>query len=199
MKLRLFSVNIKIDFLFAATLAILLCFNTGNEVKLAVLFAIVHECGHLLAIIICGEKPESISFGLFGMKIIRTGDLTQNYKKEIITALAGPMTNFLTALLFLIINCFISKEICINAFAINTILGLFNIMPVFSLDGGRALECFLKIQYDGVKSEKILKVVSFIVLVVMMAFGFYILIESGYNFTFLLITVYLMITLFVKC
>jgi stage IV sporulation protein FB len=82
--------------------------------------------------------------------------------------------------------------------AINLIIGLFNIMPVFSLDGGRALESLLLQKLPNEKCEKIITAVSVVFLVPMTFFGFYILIKSGYNFTFLAISIYLSVMLFIK-
>ena len=48
------------------------------------------------------------------------------------------------------------------------------------------------------KSEKIITAVSVVFLVPMTFFGFYILIKSGYNFTFLAISIYLSVMLFIK-
>lgn len=192
------GVKFKIGFLFVATVAVLLCFNTGIQIQFAVLFALLHEAGHLFAIVISGEKPESISFGLFGMTIIRQNDITQNFKQEVFTALAGPLTNFTIALILLCFWYEYKSDTLIIAISVNIILGLFNIMPVFSLDGGNALDNYLKLKYEDDKCEKILRIVSLCCLTIMMAFGFYILIVSKYNFTFLIITIYLTVMLFVK-
>lgn len=39
--------EIKIDFLFAASVAALLCFDVGPQVQLSVLSGILHEGGHV--------------------------------------------------------------------------------------------------------------------------------------------------------
>ncbi len=192
------GVKVKIDFLFAALVTTLLCFNTGGEVRLGIFFSILHEAGHLTAIILCREKPETVRFGLFGMTIVRQSDMSQDYKKEIITALAGPFTNFFLSAVLYGVYLRLHNELILKSVFVNLLMGTFNIMPVFSLDGGRALESLLKMNFDASKSDAILKAVSFAVLVFMMGVGFYILIESGYNFTFLLITVYLAVMLFIK-
>lgn len=192
------GVRVKIDFLFAALVTILLCFNTGDEVRLGIFFSVLHEAGHLTAIIICKEKPETVRFGLFGMTIVRQNDISQDYKKEIITALAGPFTNFFLSAVLYFVYLRLPNELIMKSVFVNILMGTFNIMPVFSLDGGRALESVLKMNLDASKSDAVLKAVSFAVLIFMMGIGFYILIESGYNFTFLLITVYLAVMLFIK-
>ena len=198
MEFTFLGIRIKIGFLFLWLVTVLLCFNIGEEIKLGILFSLLHEAGPLTAIITLKERPTELSFGLFGMTIKRQHDLSQNYKNEIITALAGPVTNYILAVLFIALRQAVGSEIMLKAALINIILGTFNIMPVFSLDGGRALEAFLKLSFDSDKSEKILKAVSFFTLVIMMSAGIYILISSRYNFTLLAVSVYLIVLLFVK-
>lgn len=199
MSFSLCGVKIEIGFLFTASAAFLLVFNMNDSIRLGILFSLIHEIGHLTAITAFKEKPERISFGLFGMTIVRKNDLTQNYRKEFFTALAGPFMNFIIALIFYVVNLKYSNELNQKIIIVNLIIGLFNMMPVFALDGGRALESVLKMHFSENTGEKILKLVSFITLVIMMSFGFYILISTGYNFTFLAISIYLTVLLFVKC
>lgn len=192
------GVKIKIGFLFSAVVCVLLCFNTGCEIQFGVLFAVLHETGHLAAIIISGERPSEISFGIFGMTIVRKNDISQNYRQEIITAIAGPAVNFFLAACLYVVYYLSENETVFRALLVNIALGAFNIMPVFGLDGGRAVESALKNHFEQDKAEWFLKIISLFFLTVMTAFGFYILIVSGYNFTFLAITVYLTVMLFVK-
>lgn len=199
MSFSLCGVKIEIGFLFTASAAFLLVFNMNDSIRLGILFSLIHEIGHLTAITAFKEKPERISFGLFGMSIVRRNDLTQNYRKEFFTALAGPFMNFIIALIFYIVNLKYSNELNQKIIIVNLIIGSFNMMPVFALDGGRALESVLKMYFSENTGEKLLKLVSFITLVIMMSFGFYILISTGYNFTFLAISIYLTVLLFVKC
>lgn len=198
MRFSVRGVSVKIDFLFAACVTFLMSFNINDEIRYAILFSLLHEVGHLLAIALCGEKPDTVRFGIFGMTIIRKNDITQDYKKEFITAVSGPMMNFFLLFVLVLLYAFYRKDIFLKMAAINLIIGLFNIMPVFSLDGGRALESLLLERLPSDKSEKIITAVSVAFLVPMTFFGFYILIKSGYNFTFLAISIYLSVMLFIK-
>lgn len=193
------GVEVKIDFLFAASVTLLMCFNTGDEIRCGILFSILHEFGHLFAIVACGERPETVRFGIFGMTIIRKNDITQDYKKEFITAISGPLMNFFLSLTLFGLYALCRKEILLKSALINLVIGLFNITPVFSLDGGRALESILSQRLPRDRCESVMKAVSVAFLVPMTALGFYILIKSGYNFTFLAISVYLTVMLFKKC
>ena len=199
MEFSLAGVKIRIGFLFSWVVAVLLCFDRTNAIRPAVFFSLLHEAGHLSAIILTGQRPKQICFGLFGMSIVRGNDLSESYIEEMITALAGPAVNIILALVFALAHCFFDNGTVNKAFAVNLIIGLFNLMPVFSLDGGRALESFLKYKYDSFTSERILKTVSFFTLLLLDGLGIYVFVKSGYNFTLLIISLYLTVLLFVKC
>lgn len=97
-----------------------------------VIAAAIHELCHYAAIRLCGGSVVGIQIGFRGAKMNVSG-LTS--MQELICALAGPVGGFL--LLFLarwlpriaICGCFQS---------------LYNLIPIFPLDGGRILRCFLE-------------------------------------------------------
>lgn len=67
--------------------------------------------------------------------------------KKLIIALSGPLTNLIFVLIFLLfpISFFgIEREIIIYA---NILIGIFNLIPIYPLDGGRIAKCFLHIWY----------------------------------------------------
>lgn len=199
MKFVFFQTTVELDFLFCAGVTFLMCVNTGDEIRYGIIFSLIHEIGHLIAVFLCGETPELIRFGAFGMTIVRKNDITQDYKKEFITALSGPMMNFLCSGIFCLFYLVFGNSLFLSLSIINIIIGGFNIMPIFLLDGGRALESLLKSKYSEEKSERVMKRVSLMFLIPMIFFGLLILIKSKYNFTFLAIGIYLTVMLFIKC
>lgn len=125
------------------------------------LFAFFHELGHLLAGIVLGFKPQSLSISPVGLSIsfcIKAEDYNEKIKKgnilalkKLIIALAGPMVNFIMVILFLLLDWNIlntSKEFIIYA---NILIGLFNLIPIYPLDGGRILMNLLHIT-NGLKN-----------------------------------------------
>ncbi|MEG1551798.1 MAG: site-2 protease family protein [Oscillospiraceae bacterium] len=198
MKFTIKNIKIKLGFSFFAVIAVLLCFKINNIILYSITFAVFHEFGHLILIFAGGEKPSQISFSAFGMEIKRNNDVKLNYKMEILSALAGPFFNILIAVIFTMFYYFNHKEKLIILISVNLILGIFNLLPIFSLDGGRVLENSLLINHSPEKAEKILRLTSILTLIPLFFLGFYVLIISGYNFTLLLICFYLSALIYLK-
>lgn len=98
----------------------------------AVLAATVHELGHLAAIYALGCRPESISIGGAGAKIC-TGLLEG--KAAFFSIAAGPAASFL---LLSLCRFFPKLALC------GLIQGMFNLIPVYPMDGGRLLHFLLR-------------------------------------------------------
>lgn len=192
------GIQIKIRFLFFAVVCIMLCFDTQKTVGFAVISALLHECGHLAALIAFGDKPREVTLGLFGMQITRRNDTRLSFSEEIKSALAGPIVNLLLAGIaeigFVLFGVSNFQMLC----AINLLLGFFNLMPIMNLDGGRALFYALQIRFAESESERLLKIVSVATLAPMMAVGFYVLLITKYNFSLLAVVCYLCVLLFIK-
>ena len=164
-----FRIDLKI-FLF------LLLFYFTKQIEtyvMIIVFAMIHELGHLIAGLAMGMRPEkmelkpsgvSISFKLtpkdYNQKIIK-GNLLE--VKKIFVALAGPLTTLLII--------FIARNIEIDLFSnlmiiyANLLLILFNLLPIYPLDGGRILKGILHIFFGKRNSEKYTNIFSFFVLI----------------------------------
>lgn len=113
------------------------------------LFAFLHELGHLCAGLALGFKPKTIKMTPFGFQIaFKTcvDDYNKKIKqgnelciKRIVIYLAGPMINLLLILVCLWDNMelILPKDIIIYS---NILLAIFNLLPIYPLDGGRILK-----------------------------------------------------------
>lgn len=126
------------------------------------LFAIIHELGHLLAGLILKMKPEKLELMPFGLTVSFKIDVKEYNKKikngnklaikKILVALAGPITNMIIALALSNINIeYNIKQTMIYA---NILIALFNLLPIYPLDGGRILKGVLHIIFGIRKSRK---------------------------------------------
>ena len=114
---------------FSPVLVLALCVlvyrGWGREVGCFLVAALLHECGHLIALSCCGCQTWRLSLGIGGA-VIETGILS--YVQEICCAAAGPLVN-----LFLM---FIRQK---TFFTINALLLVYNLLPIAPLDGWRML------------------------------------------------------------
>lgn len=126
--------RIKLDLKIFIFLIVFLLTNQIEIYALIMLFAVLHECGHLLAGIILKLKPKRIEFNPMGLSITFEGLGEKIPQKRILIAIAGPLVN----LIFIIISVLFSlEETIIYA---NIILMLFNLIPIYPLDGRQNIE-----------------------------------------------------------
>jgi zinc metalloprotease MJ0392 len=125
---------------------------------LFMIFVIIHECFHLLAGIVLGYKVKSLKIMPLGVSVgfkekeeeyntkIRKSNM--NNVKKIIILLMGPISNIVIAGMFLVLN----KP---EPVYINIVIAIFNLLPIYPLDGGQILNRILRIFHSNFESYKI--------------------------------------------
>lgn len=163
-------------------------------------FAFVHEMGHLFFGIILGLKPKSLEIMPVGLCIkfkVDTFDYNEKIKhanplaiKKILIAFAGPMVNlFLVVITILFKNkleVIYYQEIIYS----NLVIAIFNLLPIYPLDGGRILNGIIHIIKGKKQALFITNQISNIVMVLLTAISS-IAIYHYKNIAILFIIIYL--------
>ncbi|MCX7988216.1 MAG: site-2 protease family protein [Thermodesulfovibrio sp.] len=134
----------------------------------------IHELAHSLVAIRYKLSIESITLFIFGGVAQMKGE-PPNPRAEFRIAIAGPVISFILAGIFFLMEIK-TQDIGLKALFsyvsdINLILGFFNLIPGFPMDGGRVLRAFLwqrkkDYLYATRKSSKIGQVVAMIFIVI---------------------------------
>lgn len=198
MSINLFGCKFKISFFFVAFFTSAIFIDKSGGIAWGIVSTAIHELGHILVMIQQGSKPKKIKFSMFDINIVDYESETRNYKNEIFLMLAGPLANFLFAVIFYIAYAYSYNSSLLLPLYENFILGFFNLLPIVSLDGGKILFIILANKMDEHKAVKILDIISFIFILLIAMIGFYILLESKYNFSLLFVSCYLMAILLLK-
>ena len=141
------------------------------------LSAILHEFGHFIVAKKCGYKMVQVRLMPYGAEL--GGDLDQFvYNDEIKIAVAGPLTSFVIALILVAMwwvnpNCYeYTFEFCVS----NIVCAVFNILPIFPLDGGRVLVAILSKRLrraDAVRYAKTATQIFAIILFIVFLLSFF--------------------------
>ena len=190
MKISVKGIALSLSFPLAAALSIVLVADRSLTAFCAVINAVLHELGHIIILGACGCRVKSIKLSLFDISIKKSSCFL-SINKEIAVALSGAAANILCVMLFYILyrlfDIGIFRLLSLSAAA----LACFNLLPVESLDGGRALTLLMMKRLSPELSLKIVRIISVAVLIPMLTFGLLLVIKSRYNFTLLFTSVYL--------
>ncbi len=196
MKFKFKGVEVEITFLFMALITFITTMNAPTNVIITIVSSLIHEMGHLLTMSAVGNKPQAVRLEITGMNIKRQQSIKISTKNELLIALGGPLANAIIFTICCFAICFYKSEFLLTVACINLILMTFNLLPAKRLDGGMALYFLLSRRFDAELCSKILKITSIIFITLLYIWGIYVFVSSEYNFSVLIIAIFLTLSMF---
>lgn len=126
----------------------------------AILAAAVHELSHVLAVWASGGQVTRFWIGASGAKMEAA---PMDRGREVLASLAGPFGSLLIA--WLTVRFYPEAAVC--AF----VQGLFNLLPIYPLDGGRILRC--------IAGDAVCRAAEVFTLIILFGIGFWL--SVGYH------------------
>lgn len=180
-------------------LAVIAFFCIVDSVRYTVLLltaAALHEAGHLAAALRFGAPIEGIYLQPFGINIRIRESCAVSYPADACIALAGPMASLAAAAAaFGYSAIFGLGEGSAFFLMTNLLLMSLNLLPVDTLDGGRALRALLLMRMLPDAADRICFTVSVIVLCPLCFAAVWAALRSGYNFSLIAVCLFLLLRL----
>lgn len=194
-KINCFGIIVKFDFIFFAIITLFTMLDKSGIGVLGLLACVIHEIGHIIALVVVGNKPKELAFEGGGMKLVK-GDNFLSYDKEIIILLSGSITNFI---LFIVFYFSTNQINDMSIFAmVHLVLGVFNLLPINTLDGAKILNIILSKNFNPIFAQRIINFVSIVFIFLLIFISVKMCFNSSLNIMLIFTSVYLILMLLFK-
>lgn len=173
-------------------LTALLFLDHQNLVPWALLACALHELGHLAAIYALGGRLAGLHLTVSGAEIVPERDTLFSYGEELLMIAAGPACSFLVAALTGWLASGAACEALFLFAGLNLAIGVFNLLPLWPLDGGRLLNLLLVRLLDPIRGEHACQLFTAILGMGLLVLGFLLMVQTRGNPTLLLTALWLL-------
>lgn len=191
MRFKIKNTDVIISFSFFSLILLSMTVDKSGIFKICLITSLIHECVHLVFIMLFKAEVSYVRLSLFGGDIKRAGVSLENYKESLIS-LSAPIFNIIIGFIF----CLYKPD---NLFgSVNLLTGLFNIMPFYSFDGGRGLQYLVKDRVNERMAKSICFALSLLVCFSFLTINGVLIKNNRGNIFFLIISLYMLILLVFK-
>ena len=143
-------------------------------ISLVFVIVVLHELGHSIAALHYNVPVKQIVLLPIG-GVAQLEEIPEEPKKELVIAAAGPLVNFVLAILLVLVAPLLGQSLSISSllnitsslgvlsfssifiyiFTTNIFIGLFNLIPAYPMDGGRILRALLATRLSYVNATNV--------------------------------------------
>lgn len=137
-----------------------------KEFLIIFLIIIIHEIGHLTMALVYKWNIDKISIYPYGGCVKFNEKINRPLKEELLILISGPLTQILFFLIITILfkNDLLSLRNYILFKTYHFTLLSFNLLPIYPLDGGKILNVLFSYIFPYKKSNKVIIILSYLVL-----------------------------------
>ena len=191
MKITAFNVTVEISYILIAALCTAVTASNSYITAAAILSAALHEAAHIAVMRKFSDDEITVKAGLFNIVINDSLRGTGGYRRDIAVLIAGPAMNAFLCAVFLCIYKLSSCAFCFDVSMVNASLGIFNLLPIETTDGGQLLGVFIRNLFGTAAADRICFALSVGFIIPIATAAICILFESKYNYTMLAAVIYL--------
>ncbi len=196
MKLNIGETEIRISSTIMIMPVLMLIAGLFAEYTVIFFSMLLHELSHIAAACLCGIKTDVFSVSVMGFSAaIQIGSCSR--KGLLFIYSAGPVFNLLVYFVALILEQMLPGDhYIIKLFSVpNLLLGLFNLLPVLPLDGGKLMLELLSGAIGAKAAGRTVRRLAWSISSSMILVGFYQICRTTFNASLIIIGLYIMIAL----
>lgn len=193
---KLFNINFCVSVSFFCIFTLMLMLDKSGILFITSISILIHEAGHLIAMLIIHSPPEKICLKAGSVGIVAKGFCS--FFENAFVCIAGPFCNLIFFAVFYFAFLTSSNTVMFNFAAVNIVLFVFHMLPVSGLDGGTVLICAIIRKAGEVTALKILKIVSINFAILFVLGGAYLIFIKKSNPSLLLLGIYLIFQILLK-
>lgn len=196
MSIKILGTEIKISFLFVASVTTMIFIDKTGLVIPLLLAVFLHETAHLVMMKRYRVSPKEVLIIPGGIQIVNYHTIPRKIENKIL--LAGPLSNIIFFAVFLGLY-FVSKSILLLRFsAVQLVVFLFNLIVAKGLDGGSLFYSICADKFGENLAEIFLNVFSFLNALFVALVGVYYLINGSVNISIFILAIYIFVFTLIK-
>src|SRR5699024_7314628 len=136
------------------------------------IIVLIHEMGIFLLVRLLGWRIRKVMFWFFGGVMETDEYLSRPIYEECLVVIAGPIQHVLIHIgLFYFGDIFLSEQLLTQAHQYNVGILLFNLLPIWPLDGGKLVQLGLSLLFPFKRAYQLILILSICVIVCLLFVG----------------------------